>query len=284
MPISFGTTRLAGQRRKFQEPQAMSKGQPRAADRLYALNAGLAVQPDRSVYTPGKWQGEPITLSCNAYLIKRGTEWILFDTGIEDAVAKVSGGLVIAHDIRGIVVRTMRDQLADVGLAPTDIGTVILSHAHFDHIGNASLFEHARWYIQRREYEAMFGSDPLEYGYDPGHYSGLRHAKVEQIDGDLDVFGDGSVQIVATPGHTPGHCSLLVGLPRAGRIILSGDVAHYRYNLENRCVPSFNFDAEQSRMSMDRIDELARATGAQLWINHDTVQTATLPHAPAYFD
>jgi hypothetical protein len=49
-------------------------------------------------------------------------------------------------------------------------------------------------------------------------------------------------------------------------------------------VPSFNFDAEQSRMSMDRIDELARATGAQLWINHDTVQTATLPHAPAYFD
>src|SRR5690242_18692275 len=111
--------------------------QRRPIDRLYALNAGFAVQPDRSVYTPGKWKGEPITLSCNAYLIHRSGEWIIFDTGIEDAVAKEAGGRVIAHNIRGIVIRTMRDQLADIGIAPTDVGTVILSHAHFDHVGNA---------------------------------------------------------------------------------------------------------------------------------------------------
>jgi hypothetical protein len=93
----------------------MSKGM---IDRLYALNAGLAIQPDQSVYTPGRWQGASVTLSCNAYLIQRQGQWILFDTGIEDAVAKVPGGLIISHNIRGIVIRTIRDQLADVGLAP----------------------------------------------------------------------------------------------------------------------------------------------------------------------
>jgi len=258
----------------------MSKG---TIDRLYALNAGFAIQPDRSVYTPGKWHGEPVTLSCNAYLIERAGEWILFDTGIEDAVANVSGGLVIAHNIRGIVVRTIRDQLSDIGLVPADVGTVILSHAHFDHIGNAAMFAHATWYIQRREFDAMFGPDHLEHGYDPSKFGELRQAKVEQVDGDLDIFSDGSVQIISTPGHTPGHSSLLVRLAVAGPIILSGDIAHYRYNMENRCVPSFNFDTALSLESMERIDALAQKAGAQLWLNHDIVQTATLPHAPAFF-
>ena len=75
--------------------------QTRIIDRLYVLNAGVAVQPDRSVYTPGKWKGEQITLSCNAYLIHRSGEWIIFDTGIDDAVANDAGGRVIAHNIRG---------------------------------------------------------------------------------------------------------------------------------------------------------------------------------------
>jgi glyoxylase-like metal-dependent hydrolase (beta-lactamase superfamily II) len=93
------------------------------------------------------------------------------------------------------------------------------------------MFEHAAWFIQRREHEAMFGSGPLEFGYDPAHYGGLRQAKIEQVDGDHDVFGDDSVRMISTPGHTPGHCSQLVRLPTAGPIILSGDIAHYRYNI-----------------------------------------------------
>jgi N-acyl homoserine lactone hydrolase len=119
---------------------------------------------------------------------------ILFDTGIEDAVAAEAGGRVIAHSIRGIVIRTIRDQLADIGIAPADVGTVILSHAHFDHVGNANLFQHATWYIQRREHEAMFGPDYEEFGYAPALYEGLKLATVELMDGDLDVFGDGSVK------------------------------------------------------------------------------------------
>jgi len=264
----------------------MSKNaqQTRTIDRLYVLNAGGAVQPDRSVYTPGKWKGEQITLSCNAYLIHRSGEWIMFDTGIEDAIANEAGGRVIAHNIRGIVIRTMRDQLADIGIAAEDVGTVILSHAHFDHVGNAGLFRHATWFIQRREHEAMFSPDFEDYGYAPSLYEDLKQARVELMDGDLDVFGDHSVKVISTPGHTPGHASLLVRLPKSGSILLSADVAHYRYNMEHRCVPTINSNAGQSRTSMERVDAVVREQRAQLWLNHDIVQSATIPHAPAYFD
>jgi len=253
-------------------------------DRLYVLNGGFAVAPDRSVYSPGQWRGEQITLSCNAYLIHRCGAWILWDTGIEDAVAKEPGGRIIAHNIRGIVVRTIACQLADIGITPADVGMVILSHAHFDHVGNAGLFLHAAWYIQRLEYQAMFGPDYELYGYSPPLYQGLTTTKVELVDGDLDVFGDGSVKIISSPGHTPGHCSLLVRLPNTGPILLSGDVAHYRYNFEHRCVPTMNSDTEQSRSSMERVARIVRHERAQLWLNHDIVQAATISHAPSYFD
>ncbi|MGD1879071.1 MAG: N-acyl homoserine lactonase family protein [Kiloniellaceae bacterium] len=252
--------------------------------RLYALNAGIAVVPDQSVYSPGYREGEAITLSCNAYLLRREDEWILWDTGIPDAVAKESGGRVIAHNIRGIVVRTIRAQLSDIGITPQDIGRVILSHAHFDHVGNAAMFRHATWHIQRREYEAMFGPSYNRYGYVPAIYQELKQAKVELMEGDLDIFGDGSVEVLSTPGHTPGHCSLLVRLVNTGTVLLSGDVAHYGYTLKHRCVPSMNSEPENSRRSMERVDAVVQDEGAQLWLNHDIVQTATIAHLPSYFD
>ncbi len=253
-------------------------------DRLYALNAGIAVVPDRSIYSPGHDEGRPVTLSCNAYLMQRAGEWMLWDSGICDDVAAEPGGRVIAHGIRGIVVRTIRDQLADIGLTPADVGRVFLSHAHFDHVGNAALFRHATWYIQRREHAAMFGPDYAQHGFVPALYDSLKEAEVEQMKGDLDVFGDGALQVISTPGHTPGHCSLLVRLANTGPVLLSGDVAHYRYTLQHRCVPAMNADPEQSRRSMERVEALVEAEGAQLWLNHDIVQSATLPHLPAFFD
>lgn len=257
---------------------------PSTIDRLYVLDGGLAIAPDRSVYSPGYGIGEQVTLSCNAYLISRQGAWILWDTGIADALQSQAGGAIIAHGIRGIVVRTIRDQLADIGLTPTDVGTVFLSHAHFDHVGNAALFPHAIWWVQRREHEAMFGPHYAQYGYSPPLYDALRRARVEFMEGDHDVFGDGSMRVIATPGHTPGHCSLLVRLAKFGPILLSADVAHDSYNMVRRCVPAFNSDAAQSRRSMDRIAALVGNTGAKLWLNHDVVQSATIAHAPAFFD
>ncbi|GGJ87254.1 N-acyl homoserine lactonase family protein [Pseudomonas matsuisoli] len=210
----------------------------------------------------------------------RAGEWILWDTGIDDEVAKAAGGKIIAHELRGIVVRTLVEQLSDVGIKASDVRRIILSHGHFDHVGNARLLTHAKWHIQQREHDAMFGEDYAQYGYTPPLYEALKHADVQFMDGDLDLFGDGAVRVIDTQGHTPGHCSLLVKLQRTGPVLLSADVAHYHYNLKRRNVPSMNSDPEASRRSMDRIV----TENATLWLNHDAAQTASLKHAPAFYD
>src|SRR4051794_30346160 len=151
--------RRSDRNRRQENAMSASAGDPATIDRLYVLDAGTAIAPDRSVYTPGKWHGEPARLSCNAYLLQRRGEWMLWDTGIDESLAGAPEGRIIAHNIRGIVAKSITAQLAEIGLAPADIGMVLLSHAHFDHIGNARLFRHATWYIQRREHEAMFGKD-----------------------------------------------------------------------------------------------------------------------------
>jgi N-acyl homoserine lactone hydrolase len=253
-------------------------------DRLYVLDAGIAIAPDRSVYTPGHWQGEPVTLSCNAYLIRRRDQWILWDTGIDEALSDEPDGRIIAHNIRGIVTSPISAQLAEIGLVPAEIGTVILSHGHFDHIGNAGLFGHASWYMQRREHDAMFGPDYEKYGYEPSLYQGLRQSGMVLMDGDLDLFGDGSVRVISTPGHTPGHCSLLVRLAETGPVLLSGDVAHDSYNMVHRCVPTMNASRDDTLRSMDRVAAIVREEHASLWINHDTAQSAAIAHAPKYFE
>ena len=253
-------------------------------DRLYPLNGGVAMAPDRSMYSPGIDEGVPVALSCNAYLIQRAGAWILWDTGIEDDLYFEAGGKVVAHNIRGIVSRPLATQLHELGLGPRDIGTVILSHGHFDHAGNCNMFPHATFYLQQVEHQAMTGSDYKKYGYVPKLYDAVKNGRVELLAGDTDLFADGSMRIFSTPGHTPGHCSLLVNLAASGRIMLSADVAHSRYNLDNRLVPKINSDEAQSRESMDKLDALCKEHNAQLWLNHDMRQQATIPHAPTWFD
>lgn len=105
-----------------------------------------------------------------------------------------------------------------------------------------------------------------------------------KIDGDHDVFADGAVRIISTPGHTPGHQSLLVRLKETGPVILSGDVAHFSDNLDNRRVPKFNVDQNSSLASMDRVTKIAKDEKAQIWINHDWAQARKMIYAPKWYE
>ncbi len=249
-------------------------------ERLYILDGGLALVADGSRVSPGTNVGVPITMSCNAYLIQHRSGWLMWDTGAPDFLVSEPEGRLMANGIRGIVRKTIASQLAEIGVRPDDVDTLVVSHAHFDHIGNAGLFPKARWIVQKAERDAMFGSDPSAYGYLPELYEGLRASTMQIVEGDHDVFGDGSVNLLFTPGHTLGHSSLLVRLVENGPVLLSADVVHNRDNFANRRVPVFNADQRASVASMDKADAVLRAERGKFWINHDTAQSATLPHAP----
>jgi N-acyl homoserine lactone hydrolase len=107
---------------------------------------------------------------------------------------------------------------------------------------------------------------------------------VELLSGDHDVFGDGSLTLLSTPGHTPGHQSLLVKLPKAGALILTGDLVHFQDMWDDKVVPPFNFNKEQSLASMERVAKLLGEHGAQLWIGHDKDLTARIDRAPKFYE
>jgi len=257
-------------------------GAPRL--RLYVLYCGEAQIPDVSPWSPGFNQGKAMTFSDNCYLIRHGDEWMLWDSGYTDALAATPEGQPGNRGSRIRRTKTLVAQLAELGLSPDQIRHVAFSHTHVDHVGNANLFTGATLYMQQAEYDAAFGPEPAKYGFNPAAYDKLRNNPVRKLNGDHDVFGDASVVILSTPGHTPGHQSLLLRLTQTGNVVLSGDAAHFRENFDRRRVPGFNFSKEQTIASMDRIAQLLQSEHAQLWINHDSEQNATIPHSPQFVE
>jgi N-acyl homoserine lactone hydrolase len=250
--------------------------------RLYVLYCGEAQIPDVSPWSPGVNVGQAALFSVNCYLIRHGTEWMLWDSGYADSLVEKPEGIVGPRS-RALRSKTLVSQLAEIGVAPNQISRLAFSHFHGDHVGNADLFSTATLYIQKPEYDAAFGAEPAKYGFAPATYERLRASRIVKLEGDFDVFGDGSVRILSTPGHTPGHQSLLVRLPVTGVVVLSGDAAHFEENFAQRRVPGFNFDKEQSVQSMDKLDRIVRSERAQLWINHDSRQNASVDHAPKFY-
>lgn len=246
-------------------------------EKLYILNCGEGVASDVSRWSPGVDEGKSIEFVDNCYLIKHAQGWMLWDTGIPDAVAAMPNGLVPA-DPKALVwhrPKTLAAQLDELGVKPSDIKAMAVSHTHPDHIGNIEMFPTTMLYVQKAEYEWPGANG--EPRFKPAH-------PVTTLEGDHDVFGDGSVIILSTPGHTPGHQSLLVKLPNTGAVILSGDAVHFKSNWDNRRVPSINFSKDQTLASMQKISETMTKEKAQFWINHDKAQRDTLKLSPAFYD
>lgn len=104
------------------------------------------------------------------------------------------------------------------------------------------------------------------------------------LSGDRDLFGDGSLTLISTPGHTPGHQSPLVKLPKMGALILTCDLVHFQYRWDHKVVPPFNFSKEQSLASIKRVAKLLAEHKAQLWIGHDKEITAKTNRAPKFYE
>ena len=256
---------------------AVLAGAAGGLERLYVLDCGQNIGKDQSRWSPGVNEGKSIEFSDNCYLIRHAKGLLLWDTGIPDAVAAMPDGMVVANGaITQRRAKTLAAQLVEIGVKPADIAYVAVSHTHGDHVGNVALFPSSTILIQGAEYDWAM-TQPAKPAFAPTQ-------PIEKLTGDRDVFGDGSVMILSTPGHTPGHQSLLVVLAKSGPVLLSGDAVHFRDNWENRRVPSMNTNREQTLVSMQRIASVMETRKAQLWINHDKAQSAQLRYAPAYYE
>jgi len=216
------------------------------------------------------YAGLKLQLVYSCYLVKHGDEYMMWDTGQSMSAGPVAPKV-------GLV-----DLLAQMKVAPEQVKYIGISHYHGDHIGQANSLPKATLLIGKGDWDVLTSAKPPA-GVNPQLVSNWISGggNVEPVPQDKDVFGDGTVVMLYTPGHTPGHHALLVRLAQMGPVILSGDMAHFNENYESGGVPIFNTDRAQTIASIDRIKKIAANSKATLIIQHDARDVGKLPAFPA---
>ena len=223
-----------------------------------------------------------ITVPVPAYFIEHPKGRAVFDTGLHpdlmhDPEQRLGKRLAAMFRVGFRPGEDVASRLETIDRDPGKIDLLIASHLHFDHVGGNVLIPNATLLVQRREWEAGQNPDPAGRVGDPRDFD-LGH-KTRIVDGEHDVFGDGSVVCLPTHGHTPGHQSLRVKLP-GGDIILAADACYFCATLRERKLPPRMFDREQMLASLDRLAALERG-GARIFFGHDPEFWRTVPQAPA---
>jgi N-acyl homoserine lactone hydrolase len=212
-----------------------------------------------------------------SFLVVHPNGTLLWDSGVTPD-SQITPGV---PDPRSRASKTLRSQLAEIGYTPADITYFALSHDHSDHTANANDYAGATWLVRKVERDLMFAEKPPPIT-NPAHYSALKNSKTVLIEGDYDVFGDGTVVMKPTPGHTPGHQVLFLKLVKTGPIVLSGDLYHLPEERMLKAVPTFEWDKDQTPKSREALEAFLQQNGAQLWIQHDFVGSAKRRKSPAY--
>jgi N-acyl homoserine lactone hydrolase len=216
------------------------------------------------------YNGLKVQLIFSCYLIKHGDDYMVWDSG-----HSMSAGAVAPKT-------SLVDLLAQLKLKPEQIKYVGISHYHGDHIGQVNSFPKSTLLIGKGDWDVL--TDPkMSAVANPANFANWISGggKVEPVPVDKDVFGDGTVVMLNTPGHTPGHHSLLVRLKEMGPVLLTGDLAHFQENYDSNGVPSFNTDHAYTLSSLDRFKKIAANLKATVIIQHDARDVGKLPVFPA---
>jgi glyoxylase-like metal-dependent hydrolase (beta-lactamase superfamily II) len=259
------------------------KAQPPKTLRLYVFDGGTLNIPDTSPYRLKPEDLVTKNMSIASFLVVHPKGTMMWDTGaVPDTAFKPGGGPAMLRYATST--RPLRAQLAEIGYAPEDINYLVLSHFHWDHIGNSNLFAGSTWLVRQADKDIMF-SDPPSPRTEPANFSALKNSKTVIITKDeYDVFGDGTVVIKSAPGHSPGHQVLFLKLAKTGPVVLSGDLYHYPEERKLNLIPTTEFNAEQSAASRAAVEAFLKKTGAQLWIQHDLTGNSKLRKAPAFYE
>ncbi len=258
----------------------------------------MAKTADKLIALPGGTFGIEASLMCPedrryieavtpTFLIEHAKGLVLFDTGYSwkmaddfnaymEELAKLSLVVRHRHFTRDLVVD---EQLKRHGYDPGKVSHVVVSHGHYDHSGAIDLFPEAQLFAIAGEmrYAAWPDARHVGMGFKPAEIAATRNFKWTEPDSDHDLFGDGSVMILKTPGHTPGECSLKVRLKNE-TVLLTGDTLHLRMQLKTLNGMGGDYDRKQAADSVKRLVEVAKAESARIWVNHDPDDWAEYPH------
>ena len=235
---------------------------------LWRLDCWRLVEPDRK---PLPWKEPDMPVGC--YLVRHGDRYLLWDAGVS---VRALGN---AHPTIKLD-RTIEDQLRQIGVRPDQIEFVAISHYHGDHTGQAARFPKAQLIIGAGDLAALKRT-PVPGGAAPTHLAPwiTGGAALSERTEDMDVFGDGSVVVLMTPGHTPGHMSLLVKL--ASRpVLISGDLWATHENVLTDDMPEFNTSRAETAASRERIRRLAYKHDAMVVLQHEPDDINKLPPFP----
>ena len=250
--------------------------------RLYIFDCGVLKPADAKSY--GFEHVAELKMSVPCFLVAHPKGTMMWDVGVvPDSDFKADGSPVTQGFIE--VTKPLKPQLAAIGYQASDIKYIAFSHYHIDHTANANMFAGSTWLVSQPERDIMFSDKPAPVRVEK-NYSALKDSKTVIVpsDADYDVFGDGTVIIKPTPGHTPGHQVLFLKLPKTGPVLIAGDLYHYNEERNTDHVPSFEYNKEQSLASRAKIEEFLKTSGAQLWIEHDYAANAKLKKSPAFYE
>ncbi|UTW54577.1 N-acyl homoserine lactonase family protein [Kordiimonas sp. SCSIO 12610] len=252
--------------------------------KLYTLDCGRIEMLDLDLFADnGAFKGRKNSAADACYLIRHPKGDLLWDTGLPEALHEQKGGVTNGpfHLERP---KTLKGQLADIGVKPEDIEYVSVSHSHFDHAANLNDYAASTWIVHEKEYELMFSDASRANAQSFAAYDKLENSQKVMFDTPHDVFGDGTVEIIPMVGHTPGHSVLKLELANTGTVLLTGDLYHLQESRELKTVPRFNTNADDTRMSIEAFEKLAQKTNARVVIQHVVKDFEAMPQIPAYLD
>ena len=232
---------------------------------------------------PSYPEARDIMFPANMYIIDHPKGLVLYDTGNNVAI---SDGNCKSHWAAGLCdfikpSQTRSDVidrvLQKLGYSVSDVKIVITSHSHLDHIGNIEMFPDAIHVMQKKElYQAWWPEKFQRFGVHVlTDYDDARDFNYMELDGDYDLFGDGSVVILSTPGHTLGHQSVVLRLPETGTVVLTQDAIWMEENLEG--YPDLtNYSILDYTNSINRLKMIRDIEGASLWFGHSMKQYSAM--------
>ncbi|MCW5516330.1 N-acyl homoserine lactonase family protein [Muriicola sp. Z0-33] len=251
--------------------------------KLYTFSGGTVMVNNLELFSQDTtYQGQSKEFADAFYVISHPDGNLMWDAGLPEALAAMDEPFT-SPDGNFTVSRkdSVKNQLKSIDLSIEDIKYLAVSHTHFDHTGHANVFKDATWLVQGAEYDFITSEESQQNNAD--NYNAIKElTKVKKLNGDFDVFGDGSVIIKSMPGHTPGHQVLYLDLAEHGPLLLTGDLYHLYENREFKRVPIFNFDVAQTLASMDAFEAFAKEKNAKVYLQHQKEDFDKMPKAPKF--